>query len=555
MTQQTNSGLIQRLFPLDSYTDPIERRQAIGTYATSALFSILAVLLLIVDIAVLQKTEAADASATNRVSTVVILITSVLAILLTRQRQQNRGAIILITVINLYISGIAFAQILDLRLYLAISFTTMSLGALIIGAETIPFITGVIILTLIISMPRTTIVYQTLTLVISIIETIAQAGVSYLLANSLREVARQVAENINERRLQLAEASSRATQRLLMSRLDLDVLLRDSVQLVRDSLPEINEAQLYLIDKERKNAELVATTYKGSEVVVGSKIGVGSLSVIGRVTIGGQHILVRNAPDDQPYRKMAFLPDIASEIAIPMRVGDQTIGALDLQSKSLTAFTPNDIEALQVLANQVAIAIDNAQLYAEAQAHSAENGHLLEQARANLREIERLNQRLTGVAWSEYLRSSPNIPAYSIDLTTGQVEDVADWTPTLVEASRKNEVVVKAVGQHKTIALPISVRGQVIGAMEFEVQPDYDPGPEEMTILQQVIERLGLAAENARLFEEAQRIAQREAMVNEISTRMQAMNNVEAVIAAATQSLADTFKAPRVAIRLGTPEG
>jgi GAF domain-containing protein len=53
--------------------------------------------------------------------------------------------------------------------------------------------------------------------------------------------------------------------------------------------------------------------------------------------------------------------------------------------------------------------------------------------------------------------------------------------------------------------------------------------------------------------EEAQRLAQREALVNEISARLQATTNVDAVIAAATQSLADAFQAPRVAIRLGTP--
>jgi len=74
-----------------------------------------------------------------------------------------------------------------------------------------------------------------------------------------------------------------------------------------------------------------------------------------------------------------------------------------------------------------------------------------------------------------------------------------------------------------------------------------------MLVLRQVVERLGLAAENTRLFEEAQRIAQREALVNEISARMQVTTNVEAVVAAATQSLADAFQAPRVAIRLGSP--
>jgi uncharacterized protein YigA (DUF484 family) len=89
--------------------------------------------------------------------------------------------------------------------------------------------------------------------------------------------------------------------------------------------------------------------------------------------------------------------------------------------------------------------------------------------------------------------------------------------------------------------------------MEFELALEQNIGAEQLAVLQQVVERLGLAAENIRLLDEAQRMAQREAMVNEITARMQAVTSVEAVVAAATQSLADAFQAPRVAIRLGMP--
>jgi hypothetical protein len=91
--------------------------------------------------------------------------------------------------------------------------------------------------------------------------------------------------------------------------------------------------------------------------------------------------------------------------------------------------------------------------------------------------------------------------------------------------------------------------------MEFEIGPDQEIVPEQMSVLQQIIERLGLAVENARLLEEAQRIAQREALVSEISMRLQATTGVEAVVAAATQSLADAFQSPHVAIRLSAPAG
>jgi GAF domain-containing protein len=172
-----------------------------------------------------------------------------------------------------------------------------------------------------------------------------------------------------------------------------------------------------------------------------------------------------------------------------------------------------------------------------------------------LREIERLNQQLIGGAWAEYLRGMPAAPAYTLDLTTGRIEDNADWTATLAEASRRNQVVTRQVAKGRVLALPISVRGQVIGAMEFEIGPDQEIVPEQMSVLQQIVERLGLAVENARLLEEAQRIAQREALVSEISMRLQAATGVEAVVAAATQSLADAFQSPHVAIRLSALAG
>jgi GAF domain-containing protein len=199
--------------------------------------------------------------------------------------------------------------------------------------------------------------------------------------------------------------------------------------------------------------------------------------------------------------------------------------------------------------------VDNARLYAEAQTRSAENRRLYEQSQASLREIERLNQQLIGGAWAEYLRGMPAAPAYTLDPTTGRIEDNADWTTTLAEASRRNQAVIRQVGEARVLALPISVRGQVIGAMEFEISPDQEIVPEQMSVLQQIVERLGLAVENARLLEEAQRIAQREALVSEISMRLQAATGVESVVAAATQSLADAFQSPHVAIRLSAPAG
>jgi len=97
------------------------------------------------------------------------------------------------------------------------------------------------------------------------------------------------------------------------------------------------------------------------------------------------------------------------------------------------------------------------------------------------------------------------------------------------------------------------VRGQVIGAMEFEMDETGNLSDEDMAMMEEVSEQLGLAAESNRLYETSQRIAQREALVNEISTRLQSGTSVEMTLTSAARSLKDVLKANRVAIRLGKP--
>jgi len=65
--------------------------------------------------------------------------------------------------------------------------------------------------------------------------------------------------------------------------------------------------------------------------------------VIGRVAITGQSILVRDANEERPYRRMAFLRGIRSELALPLKVGTETIGVLDVQSANTAAFDADDM--------------------------------------------------------------------------------------------------------------------------------------------------------------------------------------------------------------------
>jgi GAF domain-containing protein len=548
--------LLRRLYPLAPYINPVERRQAIGTYAAATILLAVGILAALATVTGLPSGVAIDAG--SILAAMGVFAVPLAAIGLTRNERQVLGAAVVLTVWFGVSGYLMIASTSDLVLRFGMILVGISLGALLIGEQTILFLTGLSVLFLLIGVaanpggfgqPNPAGLLWTLGPLLVI-----HGGVNYALAQGIRSIARRTEIDLDQRRMRRDEMIGTIAQRLFAARLDLETLLKEMVVLIREAFDQVNDVQLFLVDQDKKEAMLAASTradqVKPGEAAPAHRVGVGSPGVIGRVTISSETIVVRDSDEGSVYRRSAFLPDTRTELAVALRVGNEVIGVLDLQSQKADAFAPQDVEGIKLLANQVAVVVDNARLYTEAQTRSAENRRLYEQSQASLREIERLNQQLIGGAWAEYLRGMPAAPAYTLDLTTGRVEENADWTATLAESSRRNQAVIRQVGEARVLALPISVRGQVIGAMEFEIGPDQEIVPEQITVLQQIVERLGLAVENARLLEEAQRIAQREALVSEISMRLQAATGVEAVVAAATQSLADAFQSPHVAIRL-----
>jgi GAF domain-containing protein len=372
--------------------------------------------------------------------------------------------------------------------------------------------------------------------------------INFMLARSLREVASQVSAQVRDRSERLSEASQSLAQNLLSARMDMNALLLETVNLVRSGFADVQHCQIYMLDKERVNASLMATTDPTGKT--GAQITVGSLHVVGRTTISGESVLVRESAEQ--FRRAAFIPNMKAQLVLPLQVANEIIGALDVQSESPLAFQEEEKELLQAFANQIAVVIDNARLFRDSESRGAENQRLLDQAQDSLQEIERLNHELTGGRWSEYLKGFATIPAYTIDVPSGRVDDTSERTSTLTEAARRNQIITRISGTHRVLAMPITVRGYVIGSMEFEIGSEQTISSEQMVILRQVVERLGLAVENVRLLEETQRIAQRETMVNEVTSRMQTATSVEMVISNTVESIADALQAQKVSIRLGS---
>lgn len=342
----------------------------------------------------------------------------------------------------------------------------------------------------------------------------------------------------------ISEISTRASQRM-----PLRDLLAYTVNLILEKYPQFYHAQVFMLDERGVQARLIASTGEAGKQLLEHKhsLNVGSMSVIGEVTGDGKPKI--EVAGRGVHRFNAILSATKLEAAFPLRIGTQVIGALDLQSNFEYGFGRHDIATFQSLADSLSLVIDNVRQYEAAIERVQENQALTEQARSALREVDRLNKRLIGRAWTEFLRTQASGTGIDLDAQTQVITPREEWTDTLKQAAVQN----KTVQQQNIVAVPLRLRGQVIGAMEFELDEQGEFSQEDLELIEEIGERFGLAAENTRLVEESQRVAQREALINEISSRMQASNNVEATMTEAARSLRETLQAHRVMIRLGSP--
>ena len=172
------------------------------------------------------------------------------------------------------------------------------------------------------------------------------------------------------------------------STLALETLLRRTVNLLCDRFGYYH-ASIFLLDETGENAVVCEATGQAGEQLKHSAftLPVGSNTVIGRVTAEGAPLVINDVTQDSAYLPNPLLPETRAELGIPLKIGTQVTGALDVQSAKANAFTNDDISVLQILADQIAVAVDNARSYELSQAaveEMRELDHLKSQFLANM---------------------------------------------------------------------------------------------------------------------------------------------------------------------------
>ncbi|MBU0492650.1 MAG: GAF domain-containing protein [Chloroflexi bacterium] len=293
---------------------------------------------------------------------------------------------------------------------------------------------------------------------------------------------------------------------------------------------------IFTIDPTGEWAILRAATDEAGRQAMtrGFRLRVGQEGIVGYVTRSGQAYVAHQVQEDELFLADPAIADIGSEAVLPLRTQGQVIGALDVQSTEAHAFSTEDMAVLQMLADQVATALSNAQLFSE-------NQQALEAAR-------RAYGEMSFRAWNE-LSARPDWGYQYLHQTIGPTE--AEWPADMVQAIRIGERVLGQDQTGATLALPLKIRGQIVGVLSFaKGTPGETWTTEEMSLLENLVDQLGTALDSARLYQETQRRAARERLTGEITARIRETLDMDAMLQTAAQQVREALGTSEVVIRL-----
>ncbi|MFN8382232.1 MAG: GAF domain-containing protein [Anaerolineales bacterium] len=377
-------------------------------------------------------------------------------------------------------------------------------------------------------------------------------------------LASQVAGVINNVRL-LGESQSKAIQietaaeiaRDISGSLNLDELLIKAVNFIRERF-DFYHASIFLHDIPGEFAMIrEATGEAGTQMKrAGYKIGVGSKSIVGFVSGKGEQLVVNDTSKDATYYANPLLPDTRAEAAIPLKVGDRIVGVLDIQSTKPYSFSEDNLRSLQILADQLAVAVVNTELFAETQEHLSQHRllhHITTTAASGTTLEEALESAVSGlqvtlggdrvtILLADRDKKVLEVKAsmgYSDEISRTQIgfgSGITGWVAEHRRTLRVRDVnidpryIQASSNTRSELAIPLIYRNELLGVLNVESEQvdAYTENDEEM--LGTLGGSLAAIIANARLLEQIRVQAERERLINEVAGKIRRSTDIQSIL-------------------------
>jgi GAF domain-containing protein len=319
-------------------------------------------------------------------------------------------------------------------------------------------------------------------------------------------------------------------------------VLGRALNVVRDRFQYIF-AQFYLLDSEGHLNRTMRYGAPQPEAITRENSNLSEANVIYEV-VRKQTVQIASG-DDPVARRSHLLSSANYSVAVPIKRNDQMLGVLDVQSAGQTAFSQTEIQALMLLAEQVSTALLHARTVNELQRTVNEQAAANTRLQGQVAEYTQRERRGVSTTWNQYLQGRGRaIIGYNIEADNTPTPVPATDVPETLQATlQSGELHVENAGDEQIVNVPITFRDQTLGAMSFAVPKGQQLSERQIEMARIVSERLALALENTRLFEQSQAQAIRERKASEVSSLLIGATDVHSVLNLAAQNFNEALGA------------
>ncbi len=359
--------------------------------------------------------------------------------------------------------------------------------------------------------------------------------------------------------------------------LEVKTLLQKAVNLINERFG-FYQASIFLVDPEGDFAVLRESTGPaGTQMLqAGHRLAVGSKSIVGQVSASGKALIVNDVAQNPTHFPNPLLPDTRSELAIPLIVGERVLGALDVQSTQINAFKDEDVGVLQILADQLAVAVVNSDLFAKTQELLGKH-RLLRQVSIAASSSTHLEETLTNVTLGLLtarvgeriailmLNDEGNLQVQAsagyegtrhLDLRialgqgiTGQA--AAEKRPIRVDNTLADPRYINVDRDVRSeLAIPILFNEQLLGVLNLESMHPAGFDENDLEILGALGNNLGAVITNIRLIEQIRRQVVRERQLFDVTSKIRHSVDLETILETSTKEICRVLGARRAKIQI-----